>query len=149
MVLYIHFSHGASLPGIFYPSPPLESWETYVHSSQFAYGKWLILFPTSLSPKSDEPLILLYSYLSYIFQSSTHHMELLFVRMCILSFLQFKISLRADTPCSFLVLPNLCRMRQNYFQTFYSKLREGILAVCKASLESGIKGGSALFEGSL
>ena len=87
MVLYIHFPHDASLPGIFYPSPPLESWETYVHSSQFAHGKWLILFPTSLSPKSDEPLILLYSYLCYIFQSSTHHMELLFVRMCILSFL--------------------------------------------------------------
>ena len=40
-------------------------------------------------------------------------------------------------------------MSENYFQTFYSKLREGILAVCKASLESGIKGGSAPFEGSL
>lgn len=32
---------------------------------------------------------------------------------------------------------------------FYSKLREGILVVCKASLESGIKGVSALFESSL
>ena len=67
MVLYICFPHDASLPGIFYPSPPLESWETYVHSSQFAHGKWVILFPTSLSPKSDEPLILLYSSLCYIF----------------------------------------------------------------------------------
>ena len=67
MVLYIYFPHDASLPGIFYPSPPLESWETYVHSSQFAHPKWLILFPISLSPKSDEPLILLYSSLCYIF----------------------------------------------------------------------------------